>query len=134
MKMYFFKIVWINYELLEVGDNKLQPLPLGVPCAPKKGPIVASSRSYVHHDKTLTTLTCLYYFTKAPFFKIFKHYNQNSEKSSPVIESVNHFVFQCKYLITSQVSSKSTSLCGEHHSLMLLCLPLKVSIFLKIHF
>ena len=63
-----------------------------------------------------------------------KHHNQNFEKISLVIEFVNHFVSQCKYFITPEVSPKSTSSCSEHHSLMLLSSPLKVSIFLKIHF
>ena len=57
MKKYFSKIALISYELSKVADNKLQSLPLGVLCAPKKDTLVASSRSYVHHNiKTLTKL------------------------------------------------------------------------------
>ena len=54
-----------------------------------------------------------------------KHHNQNFKKSSPIIESINHLVSQCKYLTTPQISPKSTSSYVKYHSSMLLCPPLK---------
>ena len=84
--------------------------------------------------KLLLQLHVYIILSKYHISKSSKHHGQNFEKSSLVIESVNHFVSQCKYLITPQVSPKSTSSCAKHHSLMLLSPPLKVSIFFKIHF
>ena len=60
------------------------------PSALKEDSIVARPRSYFHHNWILTTIACLYYFTKAPYFKIFKHHNQNYENFSFVIESLNY--------------------------------------------
>ena len=92
MKMYFSKIAQIRkYELSKVANNKPQSLLLSISKCTKEGSTIASPRSYVHHNKTLTILASLYFSTKAPYFKIFKHHNKKYEKKK---SSLNHIVCQ----------------------------------------